>query len=144
MEGIEILNEVSQETLLVLGILTAVIAVILFILMFYTPYWIYKDANKRNMLGLGWSLLVLFFLFFGIIPGLIFLIIYLFIRNPIGGKDDEGNKDIHGPVFGERKIDEGPTDNNTTQNEPIPDEDNEEVDTEWEDLEGDDEVWEDF
>lgn len=137
MEGLEILNEISQEALIVLGIIGAFLALILFILMFYTPYWVYKDANKREMFGMGWGLLVLFFLFFGIIPGLIFLVIYLFIRNPPGGKNKTKEDVFNEPVFGSRRIKEDSEESENDQTE----DGKESEDDDWEEIPEDDDIW---
>ncbi len=53
-----------------------IVGVILFILYIKLLIWVYGDAQKRNMDEILWLLIVIF-------TGLVGLIIYLFIRDPL-------------------------------------------------------------
>jgi len=47
-------------------------------------YFISRDANKREMNGVGWFLIILFFSFIG-------MILYLIVRNPLADNSSTGN-----------------------------------------------------
>ncbi|MFX0126299.1 MAG: zinc-ribbon domain-containing protein [Candidatus Hodarchaeota archaeon] len=53
-----------------------IVGVILFVLFIKLLIWLYRDANRRNMDGTLWVLIV-------VVSGLIGLIIYFIIRDPI-------------------------------------------------------------
>jgi ribosomal protein L40E/H+/Cl- antiporter ClcA len=60
------------------------------ILNIYILYWVYKDANKRDMEGIVW-LLVVFFL------SLIGLFIYLLVRKPLPSEEKEKPPEVVPP-----------------------------------------------
>lgn len=59
-----------------------IVGVILFVLYIKLLIWVYQDAQKRNMDEVIWLLIVVF-------TGLIGLIIYLIIRDPLIGQKAE-------------------------------------------------------
>lgn len=59
-----------------------IVGVILFILYLKLLIWVYNDAKKRNMDELIWLLIV-------VVTGLIGLIIYLIVRDPLVAKKPE-------------------------------------------------------
>ena len=59
-----------------------IVGVILFVLYIKLLIWVYRDAQKRNMDEVIWLLIVFF-------TGLIGLIIYLIVRDPLMAKKTE-------------------------------------------------------
>jgi hypothetical protein len=63
-------------------------------LQIYILIWVYKDAKKRNMDGAVWLLIVF-------ITGIIGLIIYLIIRNPMPSETSEPPAEVKQPQIEE-------------------------------------------
>jgi len=78
---------IFQEVIFWFFLITMIIVgVILFILYIKLLIWVYGDAQKRNMDEILWLLIVIF-------TGLVGLIIYLLIRDPlIAEKSDQPQK----------------------------------------------------
>ena len=65
---------------LVLGGLICMLLLIPLIILIVVGIWVYRDAKERGMNGALWALLVILGTLFGLIPGLLILIIYLVVR----------------------------------------------------------------